>query len=361
MKGKISAIFLCLLLAVTFTACGGYGTKQMQSSSGFQQTNLVSDLPGSASHINPTFTNPWGVAFIPGQTFWIANNDRGTANVFNVSGGTEAPAAVEIPVPPANTSHATPSGIVFNPIEEDFRVSGIPAQFIFATEDGTVSTWATINGSVPAIGQLAVDNSSAGAVYTGLAILTPQCCREYLALTNFHDGTVATYDTGFNLLATTGTFTDPDLPQGFAPFNIQQIGSFVFVTFALQDAAKHDPVVGAGNGIVDIFDQEGNFVHRFASHGALNAPWGIARAGANFGPFSNDILIGNFGDGTINAFDPNGNFVGQLKDYTGKAIINPGLWALVFRNDGVGDPNTLYFTAGPSNQQHGVFGAISFK
>lgn len=361
MKGKILAIFLCLLLAVTFAACGGYTMKQMQSSSGFQQTNLVSDLPGSASHTNPTFTNPRGIAFIPGQTFWIANNDRGTANVFNVSGGAESPAAVEIPVPPANTSHATPSGIVFNPIAEDFHVSGTSAQVIFATEDGTVSTWATINGNIPTRALLAVDNSSAAAVYKGLAILTPACCREYLALANFHDGSIDTYTTSFDLLATSGTFTDPDLPQGYAPFNIQQIGSFVFVTFALQDAARHDPVSGPGNGIVDIFDQEGNFVHRFASHGALNAPWGIARAIANFGPFSNDVLIGNFGDGTINAFDPDGNFIGPLKDSNGRAITNPGLWALIFRNDGVGDPNTLYFTAGPSNQQHGLFGTISFK
>ena len=131
---------------------------------------------------------------------------------------------------------------------------------------------------------------------------------------------------------------------------------------ALQDAVKHDPVLGAGNGIVDIFDQEGVFIRRFASNGTLNAPWGIVQASSNFGPFSNAILIGNFGDGAINAFDPTtGNFLGQIKDPTGKVITNSGLWAIVFRTDGIGDPNTLYFTAGLNNEQHGLFGKISFN
>jgi uncharacterized protein (TIGR03118 family) len=157
-----------------------------------------------------------------------------------------------------------------------------------------------------------------------------------------------------------GSFKDEDLPLGYAPFNIQQIGAEVFVTYAVQDAAGTNPVVAAGNGIVNVFDQEGRFIRRFASNGPLNAPWGIVQASANFGRFSNDILIGNFGDGTINAFDPaTGNFIGQMKDASGKVITNPGLWALVFRSDGVGDPNTLYFTAGSSGENHGLFGAIS--
>jgi len=255
---------------------------------------------------------------------------------------------------------STPTGIVFNPIADDFLVRGTPAQFLFATEDGTISTWSTVNGNFPASALLAQDDSAAGAVYKGLAILTPQCCREYVALTNFSQGFIATYDVGFNLLATPGSFKDEALPPGYAPFNIQQIGTQVFVTYAVQDTTGNNPAVGAGNGIVDVFDQEGNFVRRFASNGSLNAPWGIVQASASFGRFSNDILIGNFGDGTINAFDPaTGNFLGQLKDASGNVITNPGLWALAFRSDGVGAPNTLYFTAGSSGENHGLFGAIS--
>jgi uncharacterized protein (TIGR03118 family) len=249
---------------------------------------------------------------------------------------------------------------VFNPITEDFLVRGTPAQFLFAAEDGTISTWASTNGNNPTSALLARDDSNSGAVYTGVAILTPQCCREYLALAEFHAGFIATYDVNFNLLATLGSFKDSSLPAGYAPFNIQQIGTQVFVTYAVQDASGTNPVVAPGNGIVNTFDQEGIFIRRFASNGPLNAPWGIVQASANFGAFSNDILIGNFGDGVINAFDPaTGNFVDQLKDPAGKVITNPGLWDLVFRADGVGAPNSLYFTAGSGSEDHGLFGRIS--
>jgi uncharacterized protein (TIGR03118 family) len=186
------------------------------------------------------------------------------------------------------------------------------------------------------------------------------CCREYLALADFRGGFIATYDINFNLLATLGSFKDQSLPPGYSPFNIQQIGSDVFVTYAVQDASGTNPVIGAGNGIVDVFDQEGNLIRRFASNGVLNAPWGIVQASANFGRFSNDILVGNFGDGVINAFDPTtGAFLSQLKDSRGNVVSNPGLWALVFRADAVGNPDTLYFTAGSSGENHGLFGTIS--
>jgi uncharacterized protein (TIGR03118 family) len=327
---------------------------------GFQQSNLVADVGGTAQHTDPGLRNPWGIAFEPGQPFWIANNNRGNAKVFDPSGTPVIPLAVGIPIPSGNTPPSRPTGIVFNPIAQDFLVRGTPAQFLFATEDGTISTWASINGDNPTFALLARDDSASTAVYKGVAILTPQCCREYLALTDFHGGFVATYDIGFNLLATLGSFKDSNLPAGYAPFNIQQIGTQVFVTYALQDASATNPVVAPGNGIVNVFDQEGNFVRRFASSGPLNAPWGIVQASASFGSFSNDILIGNFGDGAINAFDPTtGNFLGQLKDPAGNTIINPGLWALVFRADGVGNPNTLFFTAGSSGGGHGLFGAIS--
>ena len=327
---------------------------------GFQQTNLVSDIAGNATHTDPFLLNPWGTAFEPGQSFWIVDNNRGSAKVFDPSGNPDVPVGVVIPPVSGSTTPSAPTGIVFNPIAEDFMDHGTPALFLFATADGTISTWATINGSIPANATLAVDDSGSGAGYTGLAIVTPQCCREYLSLANFRAGLVTTYDVNFNRLATLGSFEDANLPAGYAPFNIQQIGDEVFVTYALQDAAGTNPVAAPGNGIVNVFDQEGNFVRRFASNGPLNAPWGIVVASANFGDFSNDILIGNFGDGTINAFDlTSGTFLGQVKDTVGKAIINPGLWALAFRPDGVGSPDTLYFTAGSSNEDHGLFGAIS--
>jgi uncharacterized protein (TIGR03118 family) len=356
---KIVKMLVLISTAIcTITGCNS--VKTQMGSTGYHQTNLVSDTKGAASRTDPGLINPWGLGFIPGQTFWIADNKTGSSEVLDATGALQSPSRIVVPSPSLDIASA-PTGIVFNPIAEDFVVRGTPAQILFATEDGTVSTWAEVDGTFPEAATLAVNNSVAGAVFKGLAILTPSCCREYLALADFHDGFIVPYDISFNRLATLGTFTDPDLPRGYAPFNIQQISDQVFVTFALQDAAKHDPVVGAGNGIVDIFDQEGIFVRRFASNGALNAPWGIVQASASFGPFSNAVLIGNFGDGTINAFNPtNGNFLGSLKDSTGTVIRNAGLWGLTFRSDGVGDPEALYFTAGGDNEKHGVFGTISF-
>jgi uncharacterized protein (TIGR03118 family) len=356
----VCALF-CLIGALL--ACNSASTQTpapIVAGKGFQQSNLVADVGGNAAHTDPGLRNPWGIAFVPGQSFFIADNQSGTAKVYDPTGAATLPIAVGIPVPSGNTPPSRPTGVVFNPVAEDFLVRDTPAQFLFATEDGTISTWASINGSNPSFALLAHDDSPSGAVYKGLAIITPQCCREYLALVDFRRGFVATYDVNFNLLATSGSFKDENLPAGFAPFNIQQIGAQVFVTYALQNGSGTDPVPGAGNGIVNVFDQEGNFIRRFAANGPLNAPWGIVQASANFGNFGGDILIGNFGDGTINAFDPvTGNFLGQLKDSRGNVIVNPGLWSLVFRGDGIGNPDTLYFTAGASGENHGLFGTIS--
>jgi uncharacterized protein (TIGR03118 family) len=344
-----------------FCGCGNSKVPTPTSTNrAFQQTNLVSDTAGAAAHTDPFLLNPWGVAVLPGQSFWVANNNRASVKVFDVFGNAESPGAVAVPVPSGSALSSNPTGVVFNPIAEDFLVRGTRAQFLFATEDGTISTWATINTTFPTTALLARDDSANGAVYKGLTIVTPECCREYLALADFHSGFIATYDVGFNLLATLGSFKDSNLPTGYTPFNIQQIGTQVFVTYALQDASGTNPVAAPGNGIVNVFDQEGNFVRRFVSNGPLNAPWGIVQASANFGRFSNGILIGNFGDGTINAFDPStGDFLGTVQDFSGRDIVNPGLWALVFRSDGVGTADTLYFTAGSNEGNHGLFGTIS--
>lgn len=360
---KIAKLAAILCVIGTLISCGGAGMPPSSISnvkSGFQQTNLVADIAGKAAHTDPGLLNPWGMAFVPGQPFFFADNARGTAKVFDPSGNPSQPVGFIIPAPSGSTLRSRPSAVVFNPVSQDFLVRDTPAQFLFGAEDGTVSTWATINGNNPTAAVLAVDDSASGAAYKGITIVTPDCCREYLALTDFRRGFVNTYDVNFNLLATQGSFKDENLPSGYAPFNIQQIGAQVFVTYAIQDASGRNPVIGAGNGIVDVFDQEGNFIRRFASNGALNAPWGIARASANFGSFSNDILIANFGDGVINAFDPAmGKFLGPLTDSSGKTIVNPGLWSLIFRADGLGSADTLYFDAGSSTEDHGLFGSIS--
>jgi uncharacterized protein (TIGR03118 family) len=328
--------------------CGAYCANAQNA---YQQTNLVSDMSGVANHTDPNLVNPWGIAFFPGQPFWIADNNSGFATVYDANGDLEL--TVQIPAPPGDGSPATPTGTVIN-ATAGFMAGGVTSQFLFDSEDGTISGW---NGTGNAI--LAVDNSSKGAVYKGLALLSPSGTAPYLAATNFNGGVIETFNESFAPVATQGSFTDPNLPAGYAPFNIQQVGNQVFVTYAVQDTAKHDPVNAPGNGVVDIYDLNGNFVKRFAMGGALNSPWGVVQASPSFGAFSNDILIGDFGDGTINAFDSNGNSLGQLKDSTGKVITNGSLWSLVFGEGGTGDSNTLYFTAGLANESHGFFGAIA--
>lgn len=325
----------------------------------YRQTNLSSDVPGTASHTDLALRNPWGVAFNPGQPFFIANNN-GRVISEDASGAFTAPGGFIIPNAAGNGSGSLPIGIVADP-NSFFGGGNLVQPFITVTEDGGIYLWGIdTRRDIPTAATLVVDHTQSGAVYTGLEILNPPCCAPFLAVANFRSGFVETYTVNFSPLAPPGSFVDPNLPAGFAPFGMQIIGNQVFVTYAVQDASKQNPVFGAGNGIVDIFDFEGNFVRRFATGGALNAPWGVTQASANFGPFSNDILVGNFGDGTINAFDSaTGNFIGQLTDGDGLVIVEDGLHALAFRADGFGDPNSLYFTAGINNGQDGLFGAIT--
>jgi uncharacterized protein (TIGR03118 family) len=328
----------------------------------YQQSNLVSDIAGTAEHLDRKLVNPWGIALKPGGPFWIANNGSGYSTIYNSSGAIDFPLEVIIPAP-ITTSASTPTGVIYNPFVNagDFPVAGLGSQFLFATEDGTVSGWyVDASGDFPVASVIAIDNSNAGAVYTSLAILAPACCREFLAVANFHSGLIEPYTVSFARLAPPGSFTDPQLPAGYAPFGMQVIGNRVFVTYALQDQAKRDPVTGAGNGIVNIFDLEGNFVRRFASNGPLDAPWGVTQATSNFGQFSNAILIGNFGDGHINAFNPDsGEFLGPLQDFLHNPITNSSLWGLTFGPAGTAGSDTLYFTAGLAGNAHGLFGTIA--
>lgn len=358
-KRKIAPKFFSFFLVGFLIAAASASAQTIA----YRQTNLASDIPGLADHIDPFLQNPWGIAAVPGLSFSIANANHGRVISLDASGSRVGPADFTIPNP-AGTGPATPTGIVVDP-NSIFRdgVSVPPFMFstITSTEDGGIYFWeVNADGSSLPQATLVVDHSQGGAVYTGLAILTPDCCAAFLAVANFHSGLVEPYTATFSPLAPPGSFSDPNLPAGYTPYGIQVVAGRVFMTYALQDAEKQNPILGAGNGVVSIFDLAGNFVRRFATGGPLNAPWGVAQASANFGPFSNDILIGNVGDGTISAFDlVTGNFAGQIRDGDGNLIVNAGLHALTFQSGGVGTSNSLYFTAGIGNGNDGLFGAVT--
>jgi uncharacterized protein (TIGR03118 family) len=316
---------------------------------GYTQTNLVSDQAGVANHTDPQLSNPWGISFLPGDVFWIANNNGGTSTTYDAAGNKQT-ITTGIPVAANNPcAVGCPTGTVANSVPTDFG----GATFIFDTEDGIIASW---NGTLNAITK--VDNSANGAVYKGLALVS-NAQGNFLLAANFHSGAVEVYERNFGVIALRGgSFVDPNLPAGYAPHGIKVINNLVFVAYAQQDGAKHDPVLGAGLGLVDVFHTDGSFLRRGMTAGTLNAPWGMVLAPANFGTFSNDLLVGNFGDGTISAFDTGGNFVGQVKNENNQLIATPGLWDLVFGAGGTGDPNTLYITAGGSSQNHGLFATL---
>jgi uncharacterized protein (TIGR03118 family) len=350
---------LCFGFSAAFTIAVLADCANAQSG-GYRQTNLDSSTLHTATHTERSLVQPWGVAISPGQGFGIVNKDLGTFTTYDASGNELSLARVA--GPPQFEANPVPSGIVANPTGS-FILGGIgalPSPFLFATKDGTISgEYADREGNFLETTLLAIDHSNQDADYTGLAILTPNCCAPFLAVANFKDGFIETYTSFFDPLGIPGAFVDKALPAGYAPYNLQVVGGQVFVTYALQDAARNAVVVGPGNGIVDIYELDGSFVKRFISHGELNAPWGIAKASAEFGAFSNDILIANFGDGAINAFNPRtGAFAGQIKTEERSPIVNPGLRGIVFGKEGIGDPNTLYFTAGAFGKPS-LFGAIT--
>ncbi|MDB5352978.1 MAG: gdhB 2 [Planctomycetota bacterium] len=333
---------------------------------GFTQTNLVSDIAGMAKTTDPNLVNPWGLALGLGSGFWVANNRSGTATVYDGNGKplpAATPLIVSIPTP-SGTGTSAPTGEVSN-ATQGFTVSSNgktgASNFLFATEDGTIAGWSAAVDLTHAF--IAADNSASGAVYKGLAQgFNPT--GAYLYATNFHAGTVDVFDRNFAPVKIPGAFTDTGIPAGYAPFGIQAINGDLYVTYAQQDAAKHDDIRGAGHGFIDVFDTEGHLLKRFTSQGQLNSPWGMAWAPIQgYGDFNNALLVGNFGDGTINAFDfDSGAFLGKLSDSTGKAITNDGLWALSF-GDGVQStsPNTLYFTSGPNDEHDGLFGSLNLN
>jgi len=355
-----------LLVAIAFVP----GVTRATSGGFYQQTNLVSDISGMAKFTDPNLKNPWGLSHSRTSPWWVSDNNAGVSTLYK-GDGSSVPLVVTIPLPGGGPGGA-PTGNVFNPVNstnpDDFVVSengkSGPSIFMFATEDGTISGWNPNVDQTHAL--IAVDRSTVGlgAVYKGLAI-AGRGNNELIYATNFRFGTVEAFDRKFKLVR---SFTDREISndcplpgQCFAPFGIQNINGNLWVTYALQNAAKHDDVAGPGNGFVDVFNTAGHLLRRFAAHGTLNSPWGLALAPSDFGQFSNDMLVGDFGDGRINAFDPtSGAFLGQLTDQAGNPITINGLWGLVFGNGAAaGLTNELFFTAGINDEADGLFGKIT--
>jgi uncharacterized protein (TIGR03118 family) len=318
--------------------------------------NLVSDGSIPADHTDPNLVNAWGIAFNPTGVWWVSDNHSSRSTLYDGNGVANS-LIVNIPGADGMPDSGASTGIVFNG-SDNFRVQGTDAaRFLFAGEDGLITAWAPGLPPPPPSTQahVVINNSGVKANYKGIAI-----AGDRLFATDFRNGRIDAFDSAFAPITTTGGFTDPNLPAGFAPFNVQAIGSELYVTYAVPDAEGKDDVPGAGNGVVDVFDSNGTLIRRLASQGVLNSPWGLALAPADFGPLSNALLVGNFGDGLINAFDPTtGAPLGTLNGTDGMPIHIDGLWGLGFGNGmDAGPTNTLFFAAGPDDEEHGLFGSV---
>ena len=355
------------LVAAALVACGGGGDSGPaagMTAPGYAATNLISDVnnssnPYSTANVDANLVNAWGIAFNPNGFVWVANAGTSTSTLYD-GNGTKQSLVVAIPAGAAGP--ANPTGIVFNGSTTDFAVTQGAATgaspFVFVGEAGTVSGWSpgvNLNAAITVF-----DGAASGAVFKGAA-LAGSGGANFLYVTDFHNGSVLVFDAAFHKVTVAGGFTDATLPAGYAPFGIQAIGGMLYVTYAKQDAAAHDNVDGAGLGLIDVFDATGHFVKRLVDVGGpLNSPWGMALAPANFGTFSNALLVGNFGDGKINAFNAStGASLGSLSNAASSPIAINGLWGIAFGNGINNQPtNTLFFAAGPGDEAHGVYGRI---
>jgi uncharacterized protein (TIGR03118 family) len=325
------------------------------SNTGFVATNFLSDQAGVAPHMDPALVNAWGLA-MDSQSFWIANNGTGQVLVIAADGSPSKFA------PSAASTNAGPgiSGMVAN-TTSSFMIGAAsnqaPATMIVGSENGQIFG---INPAVAATPQLVVDRSSAGAVYKGVAIATGSDGRQRLLAADFHNNRIDVFDASFNLIANV-TIVDPALRAGLAPFNLLVSGSTLYISYAVQDSARHDDVPGVGNGRIDAFDLDGNFLRTLVDGGTLNAPWGMAIATSDFHPgLEGTLIVGNFGDGTLMTINPTTGANVQLLTPAGMPLMVDGLWGIEFGNNHVGTSNTLYFTAGPAGETHGLYGVISF-
>src|SRR5215469_4066659 len=335
----------------------------------YRQINLVSDQPGKAPLMDPDLVNAWGLAASPGTNakpgtpLWVADNGSDKATLYQ---GKSATAVSKVGLV-VHVTGAAPTGQVFNADQSAFMVkdkmghSG-SAVFLFDTENGTIDGWSpgvNPSGPSPSVVTEVARNNGANAVYKGLAIATLGG-KPFLYATNFRSGRVEAYNAKFKPVELPGgLFVDPRMPAGYGPFGIAEIMGKLYVTFAKQDAMRHDDVAGRGHGFVDVFTNTGKFVRRVVTRGALNSPWGLALAPAGFGQFSGDLLVGNFGNGHINAYNPmTGKRLGQLRRPNGMPIVIDGLWGLKFGNGNAARTNQLIFSAGPNDEAHGLLGKI---
>jgi uncharacterized protein (TIGR03118 family) len=359
MKGR-KALFALLLGGVSAVASA-------QTGNSYQVTNLISDGSVTASVTDPNLINPWGIGI--GSTVWISGQKSGL-EIVSTATGTEK---FDVNIPPTSGSGlGQPTGVIFSGAATGFMLPvGAAPTFLFATKDGTISGWNAVLGTNASTAQIVVNNGASDGSYTGLALLN-NSAGTYLLASNFGQASdIEVYDTSFKPVKLAGNFSDPKLPAGYSPFSVHVLGNQVFVAYALRSTTTTNGVtafkqtVGAGDGILDVFDLNGNFVATAVNGGNLNAPWGVAMAPSTYGVFSGDLLVGNFGDGVINVYNPTTYaFLGQLIDSTGKAIANPSLWEIVFGTSnatppGTGDPDTLFFTSGLTGADHGLFATIT--
>jgi uncharacterized protein (TIGR03118 family) len=349
--------------ATTFLACSAVALslvcRDVRAQNMVLRSNLVSDIAGLAANTDTNLVNPWGIASSSTSPFWVADNAKGLATAYDGSGALQS-LMVRVPSPAGSSGRSGPTGVAFYG-GSSFQFTGNPARFLFATADGVIAAWH------PALGSSAVrvvDNGSIGAVYKGLAIAST-ASGDFLYAANFKNGSIDVFDGHFAPVALAGSFTDPILPSGYAPFNIQNLDGKLYVAYARQNASGTNDLPGPGNGIVDVFDFAGNFARRLVTGGPLNSPWALALAPPTLAGIEGNLLVANSGDGRINAFNPtNGVLTDVLRDGAGNPLVIDGLRGLIFGNGGNGgDPETLYFTAGIAGGgaigDHGLFGALT--
>ena len=355
-----SIVTCATALAALLVACGGGGYSSpaaapmptpTMAATAFTQTALVSDTAGAAAHTDTNLVNAWGIAFNPTGFAWVANNGSNTSTLYDGNG---------VPQTLVVTTQDSPTGIVFNGTQ-DFQLTQNgktgSSPFLFASESGAISAWSPSVSPTTAV--TVFDGSGGGSVYKGLAHAS-YLGVNYLYATDFHNKRVDVFDGHFNKVALPGGFNDPNLPAGYAPFGIQAIGNLIYVSYAQRQASGDDEAHGPGAGVLDVFDTAGNLLKQLVNAGALNAPWGIAMAPSSFGTYGGMLLVANFGDGKINAYDPgSGAWMGALGKADGTPLVLDGLWGIAFGNGADNQPaNTLFYTAGPGDEAHGVYGRI---
>jgi uncharacterized protein (TIGR03118 family) len=344
-----------LVLVVSARPAEATGVGHDHGPGAFQVTNLVADQPGVAPLTDPDLVNPWGLALGPTTPLWVSDADADVSTIYR--GAVDRSPFAKVPLT-VSIPGGAPTGQVYNANDAFVIHNGAasaPARFLFASESGHITGWSP---DVPPANQAQTLVSTPGAIYKGLALAETRH-GPLLYATDFHGGKVDMFDGQGMPVMRRGAFTDPFLPPGYAPFGIAAVGNHIVVTYAKQDADREDDVAGPGNGFVDVYSRHGHLLRRLASRGVLNAPWGLALAPAGFGRLSGQLLVGNFGDGTINAFSLGGFPLGALRDSQGARINVEGLWGLQFGNGTAGSPTTLFFAAGPGDEEHGLLGTIT--